>query len=74
MKNSAMYDSSTQLKVVRRESEVTCVLSGTRIIYNIPTIIEVLKMQEEFESLLLHRSKLGSSIFLHKKITLLKRI
>ena len=52
LKTQDIYDSSTQLKISKKEMDIACIINRTRIIYNIPTIMNIMKMQKELDKLL----------------------
>ena len=46
MKSEEKIDSSTQLKILKSQMSITCIIDETRLIYNIPTILRIYKIIE----------------------------
>jgi len=72
MKTTDAYDEATQLQIQKRETDVACIINRTRIIYNIPTIINIMRIWREFRDLRVDRAKIYNTLILENKLDLLK--
>ena len=52
IRGSESFDSSTQMKITKTDTDAACVFNRLRLLMNIPTIMEVIKTLKSFDSLI----------------------
>lgn len=66
------FDASTQLKVEKTHIDLACVVNRSRIMYNIPTIIDVLKLEKEFSFLIYDSNKVANSTLVKDRLRMIR--
>ena len=73
IRGSESFDSSTQMKITKTDTDASCVFNRLRLLLNIPTIMEVIKTLQSFDSLIeeLSTCKMANIINVQQKLKIM---